>query len=75
MWMRTLSGLLHHVCPFVRGEWLRFTKSCPGSCWSLSVLLKKMDGSAAPLLLPGILIQATAFPYPAIVLTSQSCQE
>lgn len=69
--MRTLSGLLQRVCPFVRGEWLRFIKICPGPCWSLSVLLKKMDGSAAPMLLPGILIQATAFPYPAIALTSK----
>lgn len=50
---------------------LRFIKICPGPCWSLSVLLKKMDGSAEPMLLPVILIQATAFPYPAIALTSK----
>lgn len=43
---------------------LRLTRRCPGPCWGFSVLLKKMDGSAAPMLLPGILIQATAFTSP-----------
>lgn len=58
------------VCSLDR---LRFTKNYPEPCWSLSVVLEKMDGSAAPM--PGILIQSTAFPYPAIALTSQSHQE
>lgn len=43
---------------------LRFIRNGSGPCWSFSVLLKKRDGSAAPMLLPGILIQATAFPSP-----------